>query len=129
MPPVPAPAVSADGEVASWRTAQSRTYLDTAGGGYRTVLYGSPVNHTDAAGVWQKDDLTVRPGRSTSAAAPVAVPTDPGAGPVSVTGPGGAIGLQLLGAAASATGREAGAGWSWPAVLPGVTQSVQATGP
>ncbi len=129
-PDVPSAGVSPDGEIASQRTASSRTF-QTGTASRRTQVFDSPVNYRDANGVWQKIDTTLT-GRGDGSLAPagsgepVVLPASLTAGPVTVTSGGATVGFTLAGAGSSgptATGSTA----TYPNVLAGVTARETAT--
>jgi RHS repeat-associated protein len=113
---------SANGDIASLRTANTQTFPNTDGS-FEARVYATPVNFKATDGSWQPINTQLVASGSTAhrtAAGDVTVtlPNNLSAAPVTVTAAGRTFGVQLRGA--SGTGTVAGPTETWPGALPGV---------
>jgi RHS repeat-associated protein len=118
-------------EVPGLRTRTSRTYL--VDGEYQAVLSSGSVNYTDAAGNWQPIDNSLVPStvagyewQNKANQYSLLLPQTLNSAPISFTGPGGSIKLQLETTTTGATAIVAGATATYANALPGVSVSLTA---
>ncbi len=110
-------------EIASFRTAFSRTFV-AQGGGYVARVYSQPVNYKALDGSMQPIDETLVPGGggfvNRGDSVHTSLPRSASAA-VRISGPAGDVSFQLLGAGSSALPTVSGAGAAYRDALPGVS--------
>ncbi len=110
--------VDPSGEVTSWRTPGSRTFVvgSDSGQHFRTVVTAEPgADSTQTPALAAGSDGWRTTGTATAGSLPRSA-----AGLVTLTAGSARVGFRLLGASAASTGTAAGDTVTWPSALPGV---------
>ncbi|MCM3923179.1 DNRLRE domain-containing protein [Frankia sp. AiPs1] len=130
------PAVASDGEIRTWRTARSDTYLVKGTDGrrhYKSVFSSIPMNWKDPTGAWQPIDNTLKPVaagsksvRTSSGPVIATLPSDLSTAPIQISKGTSTVSFQLRGAASTA-GAVSGDTETYKKALPGVDVHLRTT--